>query len=75
MARCGSDPCVYCLLGVVAWQWNLQYINYDEDSLMHSSIMKLWGGMYDSFFQDRDEIKLKSNQARRPPPTHRPSIQ
>ena len=46
-------------------QWNLQYINYhgdvrrhEDDNDLHRSILLLFGGMYDSFFQDLNELKL-----------------
>ncbi|KAM3573477.1 hypothetical protein VYU27_004520, partial [Nannochloropsis oceanica] len=46
-------------------QWNLQYVDYQgdvrahpDDDELHRSVLTLFGGMYDSFFQDLDELKL-----------------
>ncbi|EWM28507.1 hypothetical protein Naga_100058g18 [Nannochloropsis gaditana] len=46
-------------------QWNLQYVDYlgdiqshPEDTELHRSILQLYGGIYDSFFQDLDELGL-----------------
>lgn len=51
--------------------WNLQYFDYHSlpegarhacDTVLHRQVLQLFGDMYDSFFEDREALKLGKGQ-------------
>lgn len=65
---CSLSPLPRPVLGSFSsplFQWNLQYVDYlgdiqshPEDTELHRSILQLYGGIYDSFFQGEWSCRL-----------------